>query len=68
MAVYATHSQAIQDLLLGFWQEDSGATFIEYTLIVALMSLAMLSFFGTTADSMSEAFTGVASEIDASRP
>ena len=41
----------------------SGATFIEYTLIVAVVSLALLTFFGNTATSMGDNYTNIADRI-----
>ncbi len=50
---------------LAFIDDTSGATSLEYTLIVALISLAMLAFFGATATSMGDTFSDVASEVAA---
>jgi len=49
--------------LRAFGQNESGATMLEYTLIVALVSLAMLLFFSTTANNTSALLVGIASKI-----
>ncbi len=49
--------------LCEFGQNESGATMLEYTLIVALVSLAMLLFFSTTANNTSALLVDVAAKI-----
>ncbi len=66
MAVQSTKRLNIPEEIRAFFNDESGATFLEYTLIVALISLAMLTFFGTTADSLSGTISSVASDIDPS--
>ena len=53
----------VQGLITSFVDDESGATFIEYTLIVAVVSLALLTFFGNTATSMGDNYTNVADRI-----
>ena len=47
-----------------FTRNEQGATAMEYSLIAALISLALLGFFGQAATSMGNAFSDVASSYD----
>lgn len=49
-----------------FLADRRGATAIEYGLIVAVLSLAMVAGFGTASNSLQNLFTGFATTIDES--
>ncbi len=49
-----------------FLSNNSGATAIEYGLIVAVLSLAIVAGVATTTNSVKSLFTGTATKLDAS--
>jgi pilus assembly protein Flp/PilA len=56
-------------LLRQFLQDEQGATAIEYGLIVAVLSMAIVGGFGKAASSLQELFTGNESKLaEAFRP
>ena len=46
-----------------FVQDDSGATAIEYGLIAALVSVAIIVMLGTLGEELGNTFTNVATEL-----
>jgi pilus assembly protein Flp/PilA len=50
-------------MLKRFFQDERGATAIEYSLIAALISLAILGGVGIVADGVGNLFTSSAAEI-----
>ncbi len=46
-----------------FMQDDTGATAIEYGLIAALVSVAILTVLGTLGDNLNATFTKVANNL-----
>lgn len=48
-----------------FLKNDSGATAIEYGLIAALVSVAIIGILGTLGDSLIDTFTAVSGSLDA---
>ncbi len=51
-------------ILNSFAKDESGATAIEYGLIAALVALAGVAAFTTLGDSVSAAFTAIATSLD----
>ena len=51
--------KSFQDLL----QDESGATAIEYGLIAALVSVAVIGILGTLGDNLTTTFTTVSDEL-----
>ena len=48
-----------------FVQDDSGATAIEYGLIAALVSVAIIAVLGTLGDNLNATFSAVANNLKA---
>jgi pilus assembly protein Flp/PilA len=55
----------MKNLFEKFWQNEEGATAIEYGLIAAVMSIGILAALQSTASSVSTNFSNIASEVDA---
>jgi len=51
-------------MLKKFLQDESGATAIEYGLIAALISVALIAGSRAIGESLDTKFTGVGSEVD----
>ena len=47
-----------------FSESESGTTFMEYTMIIALLSIATLAFFGQAIDTMKAVFTDISDKVD----
>lgn len=56
-----------KSLVARFIADQQGAAFLEYTLLVGLLGLAMLTFFSTTATSTQNNLNEIAVEIDNSQ-
>ena len=56
------------DKLIGFAQDESGATAIEYGLIAALVSVAAITALQSLGTSLQDVFTHVSSKIDSTHP
>lgn len=54
----------MKQLLKQFWQEESGATLVEYAIIVALIAVATITIIGTLQDSISDIFQEISDELD----
>jgi pilus assembly protein Flp/PilA len=50
-------------LVLGFWKDESGATAIEYGLIAAGISLAIIAAVNGLGTSLNEKFTSINSSL-----
>ncbi len=50
--------------LRALWQDDSGATAIEYGLIAALVAVAIIGVLGTLGDNLTDTFQNVADTLD----
>jgi pilus assembly protein Flp/PilA len=50
-----------------FVQDDSGATAIEYGLIAALVSVAIIAALGTLGDNLNNTFTAVSNNLSTPR-
>lgn len=53
------------NLFSRFVKDESGATAIEYGLIAALVSVAIIAALNTLSGSLSSTFEGIASDLDA---
>ena len=51
-----------------FLKDDSGATAIEYGLIAALVSVAIIAVLGTLGTNLNATFSAVASNLSAAAP
>lgn len=51
-----------------FFKDESGATAIEYGLIAALISVALITGASTLGNSLNDTFTNLSSELDANQP
>lgn len=51
-----------------FFKDESGATAIEYGLIAALISVALITGASTLGNSLNETFTGISAKLDANQP
>ena len=51
-------------LVATFWKDESGATAIEYSLIVALIALTMIVGAGLLGNAINAEFTGIAGVMD----
>lgn len=49
--------------VVSFFDDESGATAIEYGLIAALVSIAAVIAFGSTGETILEAFTGITEDF-----
>jgi pilus assembly protein Flp/PilA len=58
----AKQGRHMATLFTRFLKDESGATAIEYGLIAALISVAIITAFGTVGDKISSAFTKVDAE------
>jgi pilus assembly protein Flp/PilA len=47
-----------------FMKDESGATAIEYGLIAALISVAIVGILGTVGGSLTETFTTISTKLD----
>ncbi|MCI5045191.1 MAG: hypothetical protein MRY72_10885 [Aquisalinus sp.] len=63
-----THFAELRRLINTFSESESGATFMEYTMIIALLSIATLAFFGQAVDTMSDLLSDISSEVDGAVP
>ncbi len=50
--------------LRALWQDDSGATAIEYGLIAALVAVAIIGVLGTLGGNLTDTFQNVADTLD----
>lgn len=48
-----------------FLRDESGATAIEYGLIAALVSVALITILGTLGGSLEDTFTRISDDLDA---
>jgi pilus assembly protein Flp/PilA len=55
----------MKNLLKKFWQEESGATLVEYAIIVALISVAAIGIIATLGNTISNVFTDIQQRLDA---
>lgn len=53
----------MKNKLLAFWQDEEGATAIEYGLIAGLISVAILTVVGTVGDKLLAIFTAIAAAL-----
>ncbi|MCE3248075.1 MAG: hypothetical protein K0R41_1900 [Geminicoccaceae bacterium] len=51
-----------------FVQDDSGATAIEYGLIAALVSVAIIAVLGTLGGNLNATFSAVANNLESAAP
>ncbi len=51
-------------LLRALWQDESGATAIEYGLIAALVAVAIIGVLSTLGDNLQSTFENVADTLD----
>ena len=51
-----------------FWNCEAGATAVEYGLIAALMSVALIAGYGSVANSISKTFTYLAEQLNTETP
>lgn len=51
-----------------FFKDESGATAIEYGLIAALISVALIAGAQTLGESLDTTFNNIAGELDANQP
>ena len=63
-----THFADLRRLVNAFSESESGTTFMEYTMIIALLSVATLAFFGQAIDTMSDLLSDISSEVDSAVP
>ena len=68
MSSLMTHFTGLRRLINAFSDSESGATFMEYTMIIALLSVATLAFFGQAVDTMSDLLSDISSEVDGAVP
>ena len=68
MSSLMTHFAELRRLINTFSESESGATFMEYTMIIALLSVATLAFFGQAVDTMSDLLSDISSEVDGAVP
>ncbi|MDD4649704.1 MAG: Flp family type IVb pilin [Desulfoplanes sp.] len=55
--------QNAKTLLKRLWNEEDGVTIIEYSLLAALIGVALITVIGTLKDGISTSFTHVAEEV-----
>jgi len=55
---------SVRNLLAQFQRNESGATAIEYGLIMGLMTVALVGAIGATGDSTGEKWNGVATDVE----
>jgi len=53
----------MKQLLKQFWQEESGATLVEYAILVALISVAAIAVIATLGDQIQAAFQDVSDQL-----
>lgn len=58
----------MRDLLRAFVADETGATAIEYSLILAFMALGILAGVTSAGQSLNNSFKGMSTEIDNSMP
>ena len=51
-----------------FFKDESGATAIEYGLIAALISVALITGASTLGNSLNTTFTGISTKLNANQP
>lgn len=51
-----------------FFKDESGATAIEYGLIAALISVALITGASTLGNSLDTTFSNIAGQLDANQP
>ena len=54
----------MKNLLKQFWQEESGATLVEYAIIVALISVAAITVIGVIGGQISDVFREIETELN----
>ena len=54
-------------LFARFFKDESGATAIEYGLIAALISVALITGASTLGNSLDTTFSGIATKLDANQ-
>ena len=52
------------NLIRRFWEDESGATAIEYGLIAALVAVALIAALGAMKDSLNNTFNKVSTELN----
>lgn len=57
-------SFTMKQLLKQFWQEESGATLVEYAIIVALIAVATITVIGTLQGSINDVFSEISGELN----
>lgn len=57
----------MKNLLLNFWNDEDGATAIEYALIAGLIAVAIIAALGAVSGSLGELFNYIAGEMDGAR-
>jgi pilus assembly protein Flp/PilA len=58
-----TESRIMKKLVLGFWRDDSGATAIEYGLIAAGISIAIIVAVNGLGSNLNNMFTSINSSL-----
>ncbi|MGM0633448.1 MAG: Flp family type IVb pilin [Pseudomonadota bacterium] len=54
----------MKQLLKQFWQEESGATLVEYAIIVALIAVASIGIISTLQGSINNVFSSISSSLN----
>lgn len=54
----------IRNSLARFRRDDSGATAVEYGLIMALMTVALIGALGATGDSTQDKWDGISTDVE----
>jgi pilus assembly protein Flp/PilA len=55
----------MKNMLLGFWQDESGATAIEYGLIAAGISLAIITVVNGLGSNLNDKFSAINTKLTA---
>ena len=53
----------MKNFLKQFWQDESGATAIEYGLIVGIMAAVLITVLGAFSDQLSELFDAITEKL-----
>ena len=54
----------MKNALKSFWEDESGATAIEYGLIVGIMAAVIITVLGAFGDNLSDLFSAITDQLD----
>ncbi len=66
MSMLEAQKNKLKKVMARFASDEAGATAIEYGIITVVLSIVLLGFYASTADTMSETLTDVADGLTGS--